>query len=207
MNVPFFGPVMLPLVGLKLFTFQKGFNLSFAYLLISFHPFFLYHSRDQVSIFFFASRSCRRQFHLVSASPPGMWAMPVQIQAESRSIPGQLVPVRWSKSSSHREGRKRLLLFEAVGVIRWHEGRVLNQILLDADVSLFLSLVSRAILPCAAQRALHTPTCSCTFFYWTYEAVSLLTQTSRIMSQTCVYCATRCAVSVRWLLSLVFLNI
>lgn len=170
---------MLPLVGsmlcclgdMILFKFQRGFNQSFVYLLIS--SFFLCHSRDHFSEALNLDHAVmkRRQFNLVVVSPPGMWAMPVQIQAESKSIPLQLIPVRWSKVFQPL-GRKHLLLFEAVAVnclIRWHEGRVLNLILLDPDFSLFLSVVPLVILPCAAQRALHTPTCSCTFFSWRYR--------------------------------------
>lgn len=138
-----------------LFTFPRGFNLAFVCLLISFHPFFFipfqgpgFHFCEALHLDHAVMK--RRQFNLVAASPPGMWAMLVQIQAESKSIPVQLIPVRWSKVFQP-PGRKRLLLFEAVGVnclILWHEGQVLNQILLDADFSLFLSLVSLVILPC-----------------------------------------------------------
>lgn len=126
----------------------------------------------------------RRQFNCAAASPPSIWAIPVQIQAEGKSIPVQLVLVRRRKVF-HPPGRKHLLVFEAGGVTCFC--RVLNQIILDAVFSLFLSLVSLAILPCAAQRALHTPTCSCTFFYWRYDTVSLLTQTWTGSRTKCVF--------------------
>lgn len=132
---------MLPLVGWMLcwclcymikFKFQQGFNLAFVYLMIFFSSFVLLFIPFQEPVVHFCEAlhlsyavMKRRQFNLVAASPPGMWAMLVQIQAESKSIPVQLVPVRWSQVFQP-PGRKHLLLFEAVGVkclIQWQKGR------------------------------------------------------------------------------------
>lgn len=151
---------------------------------------FLYHSRDQVSIF---ARLCIsimllwREGSLTSLLRLLLACEPFRSKYRRKANQYQSSSYRWDEVKSSRPpGRKHLLLFETVGVIRWHKGRVLNQILLDADFSLFLSLVSLAILACAAQRALHTPTCSCTFFYWRYENVSLLTQTCTRSWAKCV---------------------
>lgn len=68
-EVPSFGPVMLPLVGSRLwflcvcymilFKFQRGFNIAFVYLSISFPPFFYSIPGARFPfLLVFASRSC-----------------------------------------------------------------------------------------------------------------------------------------------------
>lgn len=168
-------------LGLWCCLWLVSVGASAPWFYLHFFFFFLYHSRDQVSIF---ARLCIsimllwREGSLTSLLRLLLACEPFRSKYRRKANQYQSSSYWWDEVKSSRPpGRKHLLLFETVGVIRRHKGRVLNQILLDADFSLFLSLVSLAILACAAQRALHTPTCSCTFFYWRYENVSLLTQT------------------------------
>lgn len=155
---------------------------SFYYFLIPLHeP--CSHCRDALHLNHAVVK--RRRFNLVAVSPPGMWAMWSQIQAESKSIPVELALVRWSEVFQPL-GRKCSLPFEAVGVNRlgrWHKGRVFISDPPGCWFSIiFISGASRN----SAQRALHTPTCNCRFFYWRYKTLSPLAQTRTWCWAKCV---------------------
>lgn len=152
----------------------------FIYLFPFFNPLHEPCSRCRDALYLNHAVVERRQFNLVAASPPGMWAMWSQIQVESKSIPVELVPVRWSKVFQPL-GRKRSLLFEAVGVnrlSRWHKGRVFTS---DLPGCWFSIIFISDVCSNSAQCALQTPTCNCRVCYWRYEPLSP-------RAQTCTWC-------------------
>lgn len=117
-KVPSFGPVMLPLVGsmlwflcvcyMILFKFQRGFNIAFVYLLISFPP-FLYHSRGQVSIFASLCISIMllwREGRLTSLLRLLLACEPCRPKYRRKANQYQSSSYRWDevKSSSHQGG-------------------------------------------------------------------------------------------------------